>query len=122
MTVPDTVDCRRLIRASAPSFVHSLDSCLLRRVINKMPCDVIPIHDSCGLLPSQVLRLKETVAVEMANIIGTDGRHLLRNYLYELVPEGEDRDELEQRLDETFPMTHTTPFAENIKQARYCWN
>ena len=122
MTVPETIDRHRLIRASAPSFIHSLDSCLLRRVVNKLKTDCVVIHDCCGVLPGQIVQLRKVVAEEMAAIIGSDGRQLLLDYLCEQIPEGEVRDDLAERLVNDFTKKMTTPLSEVLPNALYMWN
>lgn len=141
MTVADTVDRHRLIRASAPSFIHSLDSCLLRMVVNKMKCDVVVIHDCIGVLPGQLNQLRQVVASEMAAMIGDDGRQLLLRYLHELIPSPgplsenatdaeialwmlkvETREELESRWINDFQKVMSRPLREILPNALYMWN
>jgi hypothetical protein len=102
-------------------------------MINQLGCDAVVIHDSCGVLPSQVKNLKQTMAVEMGDMIGTDGRELLLGYLNQLIPQqvtNEDGSlidckvyqQLKKRFDKTFTKTQQTPLSETLPLAIYAWN
>jgi hypothetical protein len=81
LTQDATIDKARLGRAAAPSLIHSLDSCLMRRIVNTLKCDALCVHDSIALLPSRLPQLRELVGKEMAKMVGTDGRDILRHFV-----------------------------------------
>jgi hypothetical protein len=76
-----TIDQTRLAKAAAPSFIHSFDSCLMRRIVTALNTDALCVHDSIALLPSRLPQLRKLVGEQMAKMIGTDGRNLLRHYI-----------------------------------------
>jgi len=47
-SIPEEVNVRRQVQAIAPNFVHSLDSAVMHRVVNKCPFPLVTIHDCYG--------------------------------------------------------------------------
>lgn len=62
-------DAAALKRGIAPNFVHSLDSLLLRKAINKMNCDVSAIHDDLGVHSKDVRAALMAVRTSYVEVI-----------------------------------------------------
>ena len=120
MEIDQTIDPRKLRRSSSPSFIHSLDATLLRTVARLMGGDVMCIHDSVAVLPSRIPKLQETIAEQMAEMIGSDGRELFRQFVRDVLPEHRQQSYL-KAIDESFPPMEGD-LKSNLKQARYMWN
>ncbi|QDP58688.1 MAG: putative RNA polymerase [Prokaryotic dsDNA virus sp.] len=45
------IDQRKTVQAMSPNFVHSIDSCHLRMVVNAADYDLVAVHDSVGSSP-----------------------------------------------------------------------
>ena len=130
--VEDTRDLNRMVRATAPGFVHSLDANLLRSIIKRMNCDIMLIHDCAAVSVMRHKELKKVIAEEFCNIIGEDGRLVLRNFIIELLvedpanPTDDDQQTMDFVHDTVFKMFPPMPEGVNlrdcVKDARYAWN
>jgi DNA-directed RNA polymerase len=112
-----TVDINALARAASPSFIHSLDSTLLRMVILDLNCDVVPIHDCLGIHPSMVGALRKSLAANMYKIVGDDGRDVLKKFAKDITGNQGDWDD----IDQNFPAP-SLDLEETLKGAIYAWN
>lgn len=65
-------DTDALARGSAPNFVHSLDSELLRKAVNIIDSDVSCIHDDIGCQSGEVIRALQAVRVAFVEVIERD--------------------------------------------------
>jgi hypothetical protein len=119
----ESIDTSKLVRASAPSLIHSYDAWLLRQLILDLDTQACCIHDSVGVLPSQIDRLLSSVRKYQAQLCpDNDGRNVLKRFVDDLIQSEDKRTELYDMLMDKFPaMPAGFVFSEELQKARP-WN
>src|SRR5262249_720395 len=92
------MDRKKLMDASAPNLVHSMDAAHLARVVNsaeEYDIEVLTVHDSFSCLAPQAQRLNQIIRFELAELywsydpVGTVGRFNVKGDILPLPPRGD---------------------------------
>lgn len=71
-------------KALAPNIVHSIDSYILREVVRRADFDIVTIHDSYGVHPNNVEKLRQLYREVLISVMEMN---LLENILEQINPE-----------------------------------